>query len=85
MTRGARPIPIPEPSDDIRFLSTEECQRLLSVCSKSIRDTAIIRLFLHTGMRLSEAVALGVSDVTLSDVASVRVRRRACVCVWGLW
>ena len=74
--RGAEFIPIPQPGDEIRFLSAEECQRLLSVCSKSIRDTAIIRLFLHTGMRLSEAVALGVSDVTLSDVASVRVRRR---------
>jgi integrase/recombinase XerC len=74
--RGAEFIPLPQPGDEIRFLSTEERQRLLSVCSKSVRDTAIIRLFLHTGIRLSEAVALGVSDVTLDEAASVRVRRR---------
>lgn len=74
--KGSAFIPTPQPDDEMRFLSTEECQRLLSVCSKSIRDTALIRLFLHTGMRLSEAAALGVSDVTLRDAASVRVRRR---------
>lgn len=74
--RGAEFIPLPQPGDEIRFLFSEECQRLLSVCSKSVRDTALIRLFLHTGMRLSEAAALGVSDVTLGEAASVRVRRR---------
>ncbi len=74
--KGAECIPIPQPDDAIHFLSTEECQRLLSVCSKSVRDTALIRLFLHTGMRLSEAAALGVSDVTLGEAASVRIKRR---------
>ena len=78
--KGAECIPIPQPDDAIRFLSTEECQRLLFVCSKSIRDTALIRVFLHTGMRLSEAAALGVSDVTLGEAASVRIRRRTGRC-----
>lgn len=74
--KGAEFIPVPQPGDAIRFLSTAECERLLSMCSTSVRDTALVRLFLHTGMRLSEAVALGVSDVTLGEKSTVRIRRR---------
>jgi site-specific recombinase XerD len=48
-----------------RFLSEAEYTRLLQVCSGSPRDAAIIELFLQTGIRLSELVALTVRDVTL--------------------
>ncbi|MCC6457984.1 MAG: tyrosine-type recombinase/integrase [Caldilineaceae bacterium] len=49
-----------------RFLSEAEYTHLLQACSSSVRDTAIIQLFLQTGIRLTELVGLSVNDVTLS-------------------
>lgn len=66
-----------------RFLSEAEYTRLLHACSSNIRDTAIIQLFLQTGIRLSELVGLSVNDVTLDETDSperstsntIRIRR----------
>jgi site-specific recombinase XerD len=49
-----------------RVLTKSEYQRLLGACQQNIRDTAIIELFLQTGIRLSELVRLRVSDVDIS-------------------
>lgn len=48
-----------------RYLTTEEEQALLRVCTAQPRDRAIIELFLHTGIRLSEATRLTTFDVEL--------------------
>ena len=70
----------PEP----RFLSEEEYQRLLRVCSHDPRDAAIVEVLLQTGMRLSELARLTVHDVELprrinrepDNTGSVRIRRK---------
>lgn len=66
-----------------RFLSEAEYTQLLQVCSEHPRDTAIIQIFLQTGIRLSELVGLSVNDVVLasgtnldaSNSSTIRIRR----------
>jgi len=57
-----RPVPV---------LSLDDARRLLKACDGkdfvSRRDTAILRLFLDTGMRLAELSALRVADIDLND------------------
>lgn len=57
------------------YLSVEEQQALLASVSgeNAVRDHAIILLFLSTGMRISEAVALNLEDV-LVDRMQIRIR-----------
>lgn len=57
------------------FLSMEEQQRLLTSISgeNAVRDHAIILLFLSTGMRISEAVALNLEDI-LVERMQIRIR-----------
>jgi site-specific recombinase XerD len=67
-------VPVPVVTDD-------ELRRLLATCSgKSFddrRDTAIIRLFVDTGMRLNELAALNLVDLdTENDVAIVMGKGR---------
>jgi site-specific recombinase XerD len=50
---------------DPRILTEEEYNRLLTACAHHRRDTAIIVLYLQSGMRLSELVRLKLSDVEL--------------------
>jgi site-specific recombinase XerD len=70
----------PEP----RFLSEDEYQRLLRVCSHNPRDAAVIEVLLQTGMRLSELAQLTIYDVEVpkrinrepDNTGTVRVRRK---------
>ncbi|MCC7060943.1 MAG: tyrosine-type recombinase/integrase, partial [Burkholderiaceae bacterium] len=55
-------IPPAIPRRERRFLSETEYQALLAQAS-SVRDRAILMLFLQTGLRLSELTHLRVSDV----------------------
>jgi integrase len=73
-------VPVP-------VLSEDEARRLLQACEGrgfiERRDTAIVRLFLDTGMRLAELTGLRVPDLDLDvdDVAMVMGkgrRQRAC-------
>ena len=55
-----------------RYLSLEESKKLLNVSQddtdrNSIRDHAIITLFLNCGMRLSELVGINVSNIDFSE------------------
>ena len=55
-----------------KFLSLEESKKLLSVTQdannrNSIRDYAIITLFLNCGMRLSELVNINISNIDFSE------------------
>ncbi len=67
-----------------RFLSEEEYQRLVRVCSHDPRDAAIIEVLLQTGMRLSELAGLTLADVEIpkritrnpDNTGSVRVLRK---------
>jgi len=67
-----------------RFLSQDEYQRLLRACSHNARDSALIEVFLQTGMRLSELARLTLNDIELprritrdpDNTGSVRVRRK---------
>jgi integrase/recombinase XerD len=58
-------IPPPSRDDEPRVLTEGEYRRLLAVCAHNQRDTAIIVLYLQTGMRLSELVRLKLSDIEL--------------------
>jgi site-specific recombinase XerD len=75
-----RPVPV---------LSEDKAQALLKACTGSgfvpRRDTAIVRLFLDTGMRLSEVTKLRVDEVDLDDdVAIVTGKgRRPRTCPFG--
>ena len=76
-------IPPKVPKREPRFLSKTEYQALLAQITNS-RDSAIVELFLQTGMRLSELVGLDMTDVQLpkrvgknpDDVGLVRVDRK---------
>jgi site-specific recombinase XerC len=57
-------IPPTIPHKDRRFLSEDEYQRVLANIH-SIRDRAVLELFLQTGLRLSELVNLGTTDLEL--------------------
>lgn len=73
-------VPVPVFTDD-------ELRRLLKVCEgrdfDARRDTAILRLFIDTGMRRQELTDLRVSDVDIFDLGVAHVvgkggRPRAC-------
>lgn len=74
-------IPPPPPGFEPRFLTKTEYEELLYVCSGSVRDTALMQLFLQTGMKLSELSSLRLSDISLpragSEGAFVTVRRQS--------
>lgn len=77
---GDELIPPPPPDFEPRYLTRAEYEELLYVCSKSVRDTALLQLFLQTGMRLSELSELRLGDLNLPkngfSGGSVTVRRR---------
>lgn len=58
------------------YLTPEEYTRMLSLAGGSPRDYAILQVFLQTGVRVSELVALRLADVDLEG-RSVRVWARA--------
>jgi site-specific recombinase XerD len=72
-----RPVPV---------LGEEQARALLKACAGSgfvmRRDTAIVRLFLDTGMRLSELAKLRVDEIDLDDNVAIVTgkgrRPRAC-------
>ncbi len=83
MTRPAVPVePVP-------VVSADDLRALLAACNgKSFeerRDTAVIRLFVDTGMRRAELLGLRVPDVDFGhDVASVLGKgRRPRACPFG--
>src|SRR3712207_2532963 len=84
---GLRPPTIPE--EPVAVLDEAALSRLLgSMSGKDFddrRDTAIIRLFLDTGMRSSELAGLAVADIDLDqDVAVVLGKgRRPRACPFG--
>ena len=80
---AAKLIPPQSERGEPRFLSEAEYTRLLQACSGNPRDTAILQLFLQTGIRLSELIGLSVNDVTFvtdsglegSNAGTIRIRR----------
>jgi site-specific recombinase XerD len=74
------------PDQPVEVLSEDELRALLATCSgrsfEDVRDGAIIRLFVDTGMRRAELLGLAVEDLDLDhDVAIVNGkggRARAC-------
>lgn len=70
------------PQEDVPIVTDAELATLLKSCSgrdfAPVRDTAIIRLFVDTGLRLSELADLQVDDVDLDrgELATVRKGRR---------
>ena len=79
-----RPPQVPETSPDV--VTEEEVRRLISACEGRAFDdrcdAAIIRLFLDTGMRLSELAGLRVGDIdweaNVTLVLGKGRRQRAC-------
>jgi site-specific recombinase XerD len=67
----ARMRPPTVPEMPVPLLSLDQLRALLRACEgkgyAERRDTAIVRLFVDTGMRLSELTQLGVGDVDLVD------------------
>lgn len=67
-----------------RFLSETEYQRLLGACAHNPRDTAMVQLFLQTGMRLAELTRLTLDDVEIpkritadpENTGIVQIRRK---------
>jgi site-specific recombinase XerD len=61
------------PEKEPEYLTEEECIRLLNAVSRGSkkpvhnRDIAIVTLFLHNGLRVSELIKLGLSDVDLGN------------------
>src|SRR5688572_26069884 len=69
------------PEQPVPVITEDELGRLLNVCSgntfENRRDTAIIRLFLDTGMRAGELVGLTMDDLDFDhDVAVVMGKGR---------
>ena len=85
--QGMRPPAIPE--TPVPVLNEAALGRLLSSMSgkdfQDRRDTAVVRLFVDTGMRLSELAGLMVNDIDLDqDVALVVGKgRRPRACPFG--
>ena len=79
-----RLIPPTPPHHEPRYLTEQEYQKLLAVCCHHPRDTAILVLFLQTGMRLAELAGLRLSDIELpttmsrnpDDTGLARIRRK---------
>ncbi len=84
---GLRPPTVPE--EPVPVLDEAMITRLLGVMSgrtfEDRRDTALVRLFLDTGMRLSEVAGLSITDLDLdADVAIVMGKgRRPRACPFG--
>lgn len=82
-----KPPTVPEQTTPV--LSTDDARALLKSCASrafvDVRDTAIIRLFLDTGMRLEELSRLRLEDVDLDqNVAYVMGKgRRPRACPFG--
>jgi site-specific recombinase XerD len=69
------------PDQPVQVLSEDELRTLLATCSgrsfEDVRDGAIIRLFVDTGMRRAELLGLRVEDLDLyQDVAVVNGKGR---------
>ncbi len=85
----ARMHPPKVPEVPVPVLGDDELRRLLAACVgkeyEQRRDTAVIALFLDTGMRLNELSGLTVSDLDLDqDVAIVLGKgRRPRACPFG--
>jgi integrase/recombinase XerC len=77
------------PEQPVPVLDTEALRALLRTCEgrdlQSRRDTAIIRLFLDTGIRLAEMAALCVADVDLDarEATVMGKNRRTRTVVYG--
>lgn len=77
------------PEELVPVLSDDDLRKLLKACEgkeiEARRDTAIIRLFVDTGMRLGELAGLKLEDVDLTqDVAIVMGKgRRPRSCPFG--
>jgi site-specific recombinase XerD len=79
-----RPPHVPETPPNV--YTDDEIHRLLAACDgrafEDRRDTAIVRLFLDTGMRLAEAAGLRLADVDLEQNIALVLgkgrRQRAC-------
>jgi site-specific recombinase XerD len=77
------------PEQPVAVLAEAQLARLLGCMSSRVfddrRDTAIVRLFLDTGMRLSEMAGLAITDIDLdADVALVLGKgRRPRACPFG--
>jgi integrase/recombinase XerC len=82
----ARMRPPTLPETPVPLLSVDQLRALLKVCEgkdyPERRDTAVIRLFVDTGMRLSELTNLTINDVDLTDGVALVLgkgrRPRAC-------
>jgi integrase len=63
----------PSPTHKARttVLSEIAYQRLLSACGDSLRDTAIIQLFLQTGMWRSELARLTLTDTEIPERSTI--------------
>ena len=85
----ARMRPPKLPEAPVAVVADDELRRLLHACEgrefEDRRDTAIIRLFIDTGMRLAELANLTLEDLELDqDVALVVGKgRRARACPFG--
>lgn len=85
----ARMKPPKVPEQQTPILSLDDAQALLKVCAgrdfASVRDTAVIRLFFDTGMRLDELAQIKVDDLDLDQsVAYVMGKgRRPRACPFG--
>ena len=86
MERMQRPT---VPLEPVPVLSTEDLRALLAACAgkafEDKRDTAIVRLFVDTGMRRAELLGLTVTDIDFDqDVALVLGKgRKARACPFG--
>ena len=86
MDRMRRPV---VPVEPVPVLSTEQLRALLSACEgkdfEPRRDTAIVRLFVDTGMRRAELLGLRVDDIDFDqDVALVMGKgRKPRACPFG--
>jgi integrase/recombinase XerD len=73
-TRPDKAIPAPKfQPKQIEPFTKEDIQKLLAACKGSRRNRAIILLLLDTGLRVSEAARLVVSDLVL-DTGMISVR-----------
>ncbi|TCP62537.1 integrase/recombinase XerC/integrase/recombinase XerD [Heliophilum fasciatum] len=60
---------VPTPAQNIKWLSRNEQNMLVRTVRQqgNLRDLALITVFLHTGLRVNEAVNVRMSDISLSD------------------